>query len=121
MAEIDTSTLIGSLGAAATALTTGGFALRSYFKRERVSDASDKSAINGFQGNDKVLANLVAEVERMGIRVSELENKVEHLTDKLAAVRLIALDCYQLANECDCAGDNRMRLLEHLKHIIKEA
>lgn len=121
MGDLDTNALIGYLGAAATALTTGGFALRTYFKRELVTDASDASAVKGFQGNDRVLANLVAEVERMGLRVTDLESKVEHLTDKLAAVRLIALDCYQLANECECDGDNRVRLLAHLKQIIKEA
>lgn len=121
MGDLDTNALIGYLGAAVTALTTGGFALRSHFKREKVSDASDASAVKGFQGNDKVLANLVAEVERMGVRVSELESKVEHLTDKLATVRIIALDCYQLANECECKGENRVRLLAHLKQIIKEA
>ena len=121
MAEMDTSALIGYLGAAATALTTGGFALRSYFKREAVSNVSDASTVKGIQGNDKVLDNLVTEVARLSKRISELETKVEHLTDKLAAVRLIALDCYQLANECDCNGVNKARLLEHLKQIIRDA
>ena len=121
MAEIDTSALIGYLGAIATALTTGGFALRSYFKKEKVSDASDSSVVKGFQGNDKVLDNLIAEVARLSVRITELEGKVEHLTDKLAAVRLIALDCYQLANECDCEGTNKAMLLEHLKQIIRDA
>lgn len=121
MSEIDTSSLIGYLGAIATAITAGGFTLRSYFKREKVTDASNDSTVKGFQGNDKVVDNLIAEVARLSTRLTELESKVEHLTDKLAAVRLIALDCYQLANECDCAGANKTRLLEHLKQIIRDA
>ncbi len=122
MAELDNNYLIGSLSAIATALTTAGFALRSYFKKEKVADASDSSAIKGFQGNDKVLDNLVAEVARLTTRLTEVEAKVDHLTDKLAAIRLIALDCYQLANECSCADDeNKARLLAHLKQIIRDA
>ena len=119
VAEIDTSALIGYLGAIATALTTGGFALRSYFKREKVANAVDASTVKSHQGNDTVVD--IAEVARLSTRLSELESKVSHLTDKLAAVRLIALDCYQLANECDCNGVNKARLLEHLKQIIRDA
>ena len=121
MREIDISSLIGYLGAIATAVTAGGFTLRNYFKHEKVTDASNYSKVKGFLGNDKVVDNLVSEVARLSTRLTELEDKVEHLTDRLAAVRFIALDCYQLATECDCAGANKTRLLEHLKQIIKNA
>ena len=121
MSDISTTELITYLGTAATALTTTGFALREYFKREKITNASDASTVKGIQGNDAVLDNLIAEVARLSTRITDLETKVEHLTDKLAAVRLIALDCYQLASECECCGDNRERLLMHLKQIIKDA
>ena len=99
MPDIESNYLIGSLSAIATALTTLGFALRNHLKKEKVSDASDSSTIKGFQSNDKVLDNLVAEVARLTARLNEVEAKVDHLTDKLAAIRLIALDCYQLARD----------------------
>jgi hypothetical protein len=54
-------------------------------------------------------------------RIDELETRVEHLTEKLASVRLVALDCYQVANECACTGENRARLLMYLKTIIKDS
>lgn len=119
MAEIETSSLIGYLGAAATALTTIGIGIREYLKRERVSSASDASSIKGFQGNDKVLDNLVSEVARLSTRISDLETKVQHLTDKLTTVRTHALECYQLVSDCDCP--NQEQILELLKQIIKDA
>lgn len=119
MADVDTSSLIGYLGAAATAITSVGIVIREYLKREKVSDASDTSKVKGFKGNDAVLDNLVSEVARLSIRITDLESKVDHLTEKLANVRLIALDCYQLATDCNC--DHRERLLDHLKQIIKDA
>lgn len=121
VAELDTNTLIGYLGAGVGALITLGVTLREYFKREKIDGAFNDSQLKGIRGNDKVLDNLVDEVARLSARISELENKVENLTEKLATVRLIALDCYQIANECDCAGDNRALLLNHLKQIIKDA
>lgn len=121
MSDLETNTLIGYLGAGVGSLGAIAVGLREYFKRERVSDAVSDSSVKGIKSNDAVLDNLVAEMARLSGRVAELESKVEHLTDKLAAVRLIALDCYQLANECDCASDNRQRLLDHLKQIIRDA
>ena len=121
MNEIEAPALIGYLSAIATAITAGGFTLRKYLRTEKVSDASDSSTVKGFKGNDAVVDNLIAEVARLSTRLTELEDKVSHLTDKLAAVRLIALDCYQLANECDCDSENKARLLIHLKQIIRDA
>jgi hypothetical protein len=121
MPSPETNELIGYLGGAVAALTTIGVGIREYLKRDKVSNASDDSTIKGFKGNDSVLDNLVKEVARLSGRVADLESKVEHLTDKLAAVRLIALDCYQLANECECSGANKERLLTHLKQIIRDA
>ena len=96
--DYDPNSTIGIIGAAATALIGLGVAAREYLKRERVGNAQDNSTVAGIGANDKVLSNLVAEVARLTARIDELEEKVEHLTAKLANVRLIALDCYQLAN-----------------------
>lgn len=119
MAEIDTNALIGYLGGGVTALTAIGVGIREYLKRERVSSVSDASTVKGFQGNDKVLDNLVSEVARLSARISDLETKVQHLTDKLTAVRTHALECYQLVSDCDCV--NQEQILELLKQIIKDA
>ena len=121
MADYDPTTATTLIGGVAAALVAMGVAAREYLKREKFTDASRDSAVSGIAANDRVLTNLVAEVARLTARIDELEAKVEHLTDKLASVRLIALDCYQIANECECCGDNRARLLEHLKTIIREA
>lgn len=119
MAEIDTNALIGYLAAGVGALTTLGVGIREYLKREKVSSASDASSIKGFQGNDKVLDNLVGEVARLSARISDLETKVQHLTDKLTTVRTHALECYQLVSDCECPA--KEEILELLKQIIKDA
>ena len=121
MNEYDPSSTTTLIGTATAALLAVGVAAREYLKREKLTDASRDSTVSGITANDKVLTNLVAEVARLTKRIEELEARVEHLTDKLANVRVIALDCYQIANECDCIGDNRARLLEHLKTIIRDA
>lgn len=119
--EFDPNGLGGYIGTAVGALITAVVGTSAYFSRKKVSDAADESTVKGFKGNDAVLENLVKEVARLASRIKELEDKVEHLTDKLANVRLVALDCYQLANECECAGDERDLLLEHLRTIIRDA
>ena len=121
MGEYDPSAATGLISGVAAALVAVGVAAREYLKREKFSDAGRDSVIGGIAANDKVLANLVGEVARLTTRIDELEARVEHLTDKLASVRLVALDCYQVANECSCAGENRARLLAYLKTIIKES
>ena len=119
--EVDPSSLGTWIGGGIAAIVAAAISLQAYFAKKKVSDASDESAVKGFKGNDSVLDNLRAEIERLSKRMADLEAKVEHLTDKLANVRLVALDCYQLATDCDCAGESRERLLEHLRTIIKEA
>jgi hypothetical protein len=119
--EVDPSGLGGYLGSAAAALIAAVVGTSAYFSRKRVTDASDESAVKGFKGNDVVLDNLTKEVKRLTERLEKLEGLVSHLTDKLANVRLVALDCYQLANECECDGEARERLLEHLRTIIRDA
>lgn len=121
MGEYDPSTATGLISGVVAALVAVGVAAREYLKREKFSDAGRDSAIGGIAANDKVLANLVGEVARLTTRIDELETRVEHLTEKLASVRLVALDCYQVANECACTGENRARLLMYLKTIIKDS
>lgn len=121
MAEYDPNTSINLIAGAVAAVMAAGVGVREYLKREKLSDATRGAEVNGIDANDKVLKNLVAEVARLSSRVTELEQRVEHLTDKLANVRLIALDCYQLANECECVSEGKAKLLDHLKQIIRDA
>jgi hypothetical protein len=113
--------VMAGLGAAVTALVSGGLWFRKKIRDDKVDGAGADSIQRSVDVNDKVLASLQADYERLVKRVETLEKQVTHLTEKLASVRLIALDCYQLANECDCVGENRQRLLNHLKQIIKDA
>jgi hypothetical protein len=119
--EFDPNGLGGYIGTAVAALITAVVGTGAYFRSKKVNDAESESTVKGFKGNDAVLDNLVKEVARLSARVLELEAKVEHLTEKLANVRLVALDCYQLANECECTGEGRDMLLEHLRSIIRDA
>lgn len=119
---------IGDLATNGLLMTGGGGALvalalylRRVFKAMGLEDAQRDAAVNGVAANDQVLANMRAEIDRLGSRISALETKVEELTTKLANVRAVALDCYSLATECECHGEARDRLLEHLKQIIREA
>lgn len=118
MVDTETTTLIGYLGAGVGALITIGVGIREYLKREKVGDAADIATIKGYRGNDTVLDNLVAEVARLSTRVGDLEGKVLKLTTRLNEVRVIALDCYQLAGDCDCP--TRDELIEKLKQIIQD-
>jgi uncharacterized coiled-coil protein SlyX len=113
--------VIAGLGAAVTALVSGGLWFRKKMRDDGVDGAGSDSVKRSVEVNDKVLANMQAELTRLAKRVDVLEEQVTHLTQKLANVRLIALDCYQLASDCACEGENRARLLEHLKQIIRDA
>lgn len=119
--EFDPAGLGGYIGTAVAALITAVVGTSAYFNKKKVNDAESESTVKGFKGNDAVLENLLKEVKRLTERLEEVEGKVAHLTDTLANIRLIALDCYQLANECECGDENRKRLLEHLRTIIRDA
>lgn len=119
--EFDPNGLGGYIGTAVASLITAVVGTGAYFRSKKVSDAESESAVKGFKGNDAVLENVLKEIKRLTDRVEALEATVAHLTDKLANVRLVALDCYQLANECECEGEERERLLEHLRTIIRDA
>jgi hypothetical protein len=119
--EFDPNGLGGYIGTAVAALITAVVGTGAYFRSKKVSDAESESTVKGFKGNDAVLENVLKEIKRLTDRVEALEATVAHLTDKLANVRLVALDCYQLANECECEGEERDRLLEHLRTIIRDA
>ena len=121
MADFSTSEVSGIIATTLTALTATAVGIRRYLKDDRISSAQTDSTVAGIGANDKILNNLVAEVARLVGRVDVLEGQVESLTNKLASIRLIALDCYQIANECQCHPESRDRLLAHLKQIIKDA
>ncbi len=119
--ELDPVNLGTWIGGAVTALITSVVGINAYLSRKRVGDAADTSTIIGFKGNDQLLKNLQDELKRLSEKVNEMDTKIDHLTDKLANVRLVALDCYQLATDCGCDDENRTALLNHLRTIIKEA
>jgi len=126
MAEYDPSTALTAIGTAIAALVSGGLWWRDKQAKKPIEAANDRHELNGINGNDKVLNNLVAEVERMKAReadfekrITELEERVTLLTNKLASVKLMAIDCYALATGCDCEA--KQALLKHLKELIEAA
>ena len=121
MADYSANEVVGIVAGATAALGTLGVSIREYLKREKVGNAADAAQIGGLGANTQIIGAMREELNRLAVRVDVLEKQVDALTDKLANVRLIALDCYQLANECDCEGAHKARLLDHLKQIIKDA
>lgn len=115
----DAKGLATLVGGSVVAVIATLFGAREWLKSRVLTDTNRDAAINGVEINNGVLINLQKEMVRLTERVAELEGKVDALTDKLANVRLIALDCYQLATDCECEW--RERLLAHLKQIIKDA
>ncbi len=109
------------IGGGAGALAGLGLWLRRYFKGMGLEDAHRASEQASVETNDKVLKNIQEELARHAARIKELEDKVDELTTKLANVRVVAIDCYSLATQCQCEGEVRERLLSHLKQIIKDA
>lgn len=118
----------GELASNGILMTGGGGALvalalylRRLFKSMGLEDAQREHALNGVAAHEQVLAGMRSEIDRQNNRITALESRVEELATKLANVRAAALDCYALATECECHGDVRDRLIEHLKQIIREA
>lgn len=119
--EYSSEGIVAGIFAGIPTIIGGLYWLRKKIRDDKLDSKGAESAENGLKISDKVLANMQTELDRLAKRVDVLEKQVAHLTEKLANVRLIALDCYQLATECECANENRQRLLEHLKSIIKES
>lgn len=92
---------------------------REWMKSRSLTDINRDAAINGVEINNGVLGNLQKEMIRLTARVAELENKLAAVTDTLVSIRLIALDCYQIANSCAC--ETRHQLMDRLTQIIKDA
>lgn len=121
MGDYDASQVTAALIAVSGALAAGVLYLRKIFNGIGLENSGQGAAQAGLAISQSVLKDINDELKRHSERIEELEGKVAELTTKLANVRLIALDCYQLANECDCNSENRARLLEHLRQIIKDA
>jgi hypothetical protein len=119
--EFDLNGIGGYIGTAVGALIASIIGTGAYFNKKKIDDAASDSTVKGYKGNDGLLDRLEKEQIKQGARITELETKIEQLTDKLANVRLIALECFQLANDCECIGEGKDMLREHLKSIIRDA
>lgn len=95
--------------------------IRRIFKGMGLEDAQIHANTSAVAANDAVLQNLQSEIARLSKRVGVLEEQVVHLSDKLANVRLVALECYEIALGCHCADEARSMLLSRLRDIIREA
>lgn len=95
--------------------------IRRIFKNMGLEDAQMESTSKAMSANDVVLDNLQGEVYRLSKRVGALEEQVAQLKEKLANVRLMALECYEIALQCNCANETRHELLDRIREIIKEA
>lgn len=103
-----------------TSLGAISVGVREYLKRERVSNAADNAQIGGLGANAQVIAAMREELNRLAVRVDVLEKQVDALQDKLAGVKMIAIDCYAIASK-QPHSQEQQTLLDHLKQIIKEA
>lgn len=122
VSDYDTGSIVTAIGAAALSIVAGLAFVRDWLKSRALTDTNRDAAINGVEINQTVLKNLQEEITRLTKRVAEVEHRVEELTDKLASVRMVAIDCYALANKCSCSDtETKGLLLEHLKQIIRDA
>ena len=119
-AEFDTSSLGGYIGTAVATMITAILGTKEYMSRKRVGDAADDSTVKGYKGNDTVLDNLVKEVKRLTEDQAEMREEIDELKKDSAETKVLAIDCYALVSECDCAHDNKALLLKHLLTIIRK-
>lgn len=110
----------GIVSAALAGLATSAVAIREYLKRERVANAHDSSTVAGISAHDRIIANMQAEIERLSKEQEKMQRQLNRLTGKLASVRMVAIDCYALASECDCNGEHKAMLMAHLKMIVAD-
>lgn len=110
-----------TISAGGGALVALAFYLRRVFKGMGLEDVQRAAAVSASEASETILSNLQAEVDRLSKRVETLEGQVHHLTEKLANVRLSALECYEIALSCHCDSNTRDDLLDKLRHIIKDA
>lgn len=110
-----------SLSVGAGALVALAFYIRRIIKGMGLEDAHIQANTSAVNASDAILQNLQAEVMRLSKRVEALEDQVTHLSDKLANVRLVALECYEIALSCECDSGSREQLLARIRDIIKEA
>lgn len=115
------NTAVLSVGGAGGVVALGLY-LRRIFKGLSLEDAGNESAKNGLEVNDQVLKNMQFEVGRLAKRVSVLEKQVDELADKLANVRVVALDVYGLVVESNGMDvEAKARIIAHLKQIIQDS
>jgi hypothetical protein len=118
-AEFDPSGVGGYIGTAVSSLIVAVLGTREYMSRKKVGDAADNSAVNTYQSGDKVLDSLVKEVTRLTAEVAKMRTELDEMKDKEAQAKILAIDCYAIASECDCEHERRAELLEKLLRIIK--
>lgn len=95
--------------------------LRRVFRGLGLEDARIHAAEASATASEVILQNLQSEISRLSNRVAVLEGHVTHLNDKLADIRLVALECYELALKCNCDDETKALLLDRLRQIIKDA
>lgn len=110
-----------AISAGAGAIVALVMYIRRIFKNMGLEDAQMESTSKAMSANDAVLDNLQSEVYRLSKRVGVLEEQVAQLKEKLANVRLMALECYEIALQCNCANETRHELLDRIREIIKQA
>jgi archaellum component FlaC len=104
----------GSIVAAAATLGGGVIWFRQYVQKLGLTESH-------IGASKEVIDNMREELDRLQERITELEQRVEELTHRLAAVRMVAIDCYSLASECECESESKTRLMDHLKQIIRDS
>lgn len=121
MSDYNSNDLSVLVATAVTALGGVAVAARKWLRSEKVEDARTQTLLGGQRAGDMVVENLVKEVARLTAQMSEMRVELDQLKDRMNTVKMLAMDCFELANVCECEGDTREKLKDHLKSIMRES
>ena len=121
MSDYNANDLILMVGTGVTALGGIAVGIRKYFRDDRIAEAEARTKLGGQRAGDIVVENLVKEVARLTAQMAEMRTELDELKDRMVTVKMLAMDCFEMASACECEGDTRDKLKAHLKTIMRES
>ena len=121
MSEYSPNELMTLVAAGVTTLGTIAVGVRKWVRSERVAEAENHTRLGGQRAGDIVVGNLVKEVARLTTQMAEMRVEIDELKDRMITVKMLAMDCFEMASACVCEGDTRDKLKAHLKSIMRES